>query len=147
MAELPKWTRVDRRMASNEWRNDRITEPRAFSPQSPRDPREMASRSRASKLGLRPMAKPLPNRMRSIRIDPKHVRVLMVPRLMGCLLFISLAGLVACDRGIGPFDPDEQPSQPNLDRIYPEGARAAKGPGTGGGGGPMNPAAPAGASL
>jgi len=41
---------------------------------------------------------------------------------------------MACDRGIGPFDPDEKPSLPDLDQIYPEGARAGKGPG---GTGPM----------
>lgn len=54
-----------------------------------------------------------------------------------------LIGLIAvalgCDRGIGPYDPDEQPALPNLDRIYPEGARAAKRPGSAG---PANPAAP-----
>ncbi len=62
--------------------------------------------------------------------------------LISSLVLVGAMALVAgCDRGIEPFDPDEQPAQPNLDRIYPEGARAAKGPSAGG---PMNPAAPAG---
>ncbi|MDP6980643.1 MAG: hypothetical protein QF570_18935 [Myxococcota bacterium] len=62
--------------------------------------------------------------------------------LAWCLVLVCATALVTgCDRGIGPYDPDEQASQPNLDRIYPEGARAAKGPAAAG---PMNPAAPAG---
>ncbi len=52
---------------------------------------------------------------------------------------LAVAGSFACDRGIGPYDPDEEASQPNLDRIYPDGARRAQRPGSAG---PMNPAAP-----
>lgn len=39
-------------------------------------------------------------------------------------LFLVLA-LAACDRNIEPFDPDEKPRQPDLSRIFPEGAEVA----------------------
>lgn len=44
--------------------------------------------------------------------------------------FASLA--IHCDRGIEPFDPNEEPVAPNLARIYPDGAKRAAGPMGGG---------------
>jgi hypothetical protein len=38
-----------------------------------------------------------------------------------CLLVAALA-LQGCDRNIEPFDPSEQPHQPDLSRIFPAGA-------------------------
>jgi len=40
-------------------------------------------------------------------------------------LVAALAGLAACDRNIEPFDPNEVPEQPDLSRIFPEGAEQA----------------------
>jgi hypothetical protein len=40
-------------------------------------------------------------------------------------LVAALAGLAACDRNIEPFDPNEVPEQPDLSRIFPEGADRA----------------------
>ena len=34
----------------------------------------------------------------------------------------------ACDRNVGPFDPDEEPREPDLSRIFPEGAKQAAAP-------------------
>jgi cytochrome c-type biogenesis protein CcmH len=44
--------------------------------------------------------------------------------------FIALAALVAtlstgCDRNVEAYDPDEEPSRPDLGRIFPEGAERA----------------------
>jgi cytochrome c-type biogenesis protein CcmH len=38
-----------------------------------------------------------------------------------CLLAAALA-LSGCDRNLEPFDPDEQPHEPDLSRIFPAGA-------------------------
>ena len=38
------------------------------------------------------------------------------------LLAVLLAGAAACDRNIGPYDPNEQVAQPDLSKIFPEGA-------------------------
>ncbi len=35
------------------------------------------------------------------------------------------AALLACDRRIEPFDPDEQPREPDLSKIFPRGAEIA----------------------
>jgi cytochrome c-type biogenesis protein CcmH len=35
------------------------------------------------------------------------------------LLAVVLAGAVACDRRVEPFDPDEKPEEPDLSRIFP----------------------------
>ncbi len=37
-------------------------------------------------------------------------------------LCLTLAMLAACDRNIAPFDPAEEPQQPDLSRIFPAGA-------------------------
>ncbi len=37
-------------------------------------------------------------------------------------LFAAALALQGCDRNIEPFDPDEQPHQPDLSRIFPAGA-------------------------
>lgn len=48
--------------------------------------------------------------------------------------FVSLVSLVVvgsaihCDRGIEPFDPNEDPAAPDLARIYPNGAARNAGP-------------------
>ncbi len=66
-----------------------------------------------------------------------------LPRARIVLRVIVLAWVAfvfaACDRGIEPFDPNETASQPNLDRIYPEGARQPARPESAG---MPNPAAP-----
>ena len=41
-------------------------------------------------------------------------------------LAIALASLAGCDRNVEPFDPNEQPAQPDLARIFPPGAEAAE---------------------
>lgn len=61
-------------------------------------------------------------------------------------LALLLMGVgVGCDRNIEPYDPDERVEQPDLSKIFPEGATRAEGdsgmPGAPGGGAP--PAAPA----
>ena len=44
-------------------------------------------------------------------------------------IVIALGWLAGCDRNIEPFDPNEQPEQPDLARIFPAGAeRAQEGP-------------------
>jgi hypothetical protein len=47
---------------------------------------------------------------------------------LGLALLCSLAlASLGCDRNVEPFDPDEQPSRPDLGRIFPGGAaRAAR---------------------
>ena len=43
-----------------------------------------------------------------------------------CLaLAIALACLAGCDRNVEPFDPSEEPAQPDLARIFPAGAEGA----------------------
>jgi hypothetical protein len=41
------------------------------------------------------------------------------------LLAAALAGLLSCDRNIEPFVPGEQPSEPDLSKIFPAGAERA----------------------
>jgi cytochrome c-type biogenesis protein CcmH len=50
--------------------------------------------------------------------DPGPMR--LRPILLLCL---AVAVAPACDRRIEPFDPDEQVEEPDLARIFPEGAR------------------------
>lgn len=45
-------------------------------------------------------------------------------RFAALALFLVLA-LAACDRNLEPFDPNEQPSEPDLSKIFPEGAESA----------------------
>jgi hypothetical protein len=43
-----------------------------------------------------------------------------VRRLVSIALLVLAAA--ACDRNLEPFDPDEKPSEPDLSKIFPEGA-------------------------
>ena len=38
-------------------------------------------------------------------------------------LVIALASVAGCDRNVEPFDPSEEPAQPDLARIFPAGAQ------------------------
>jgi hypothetical protein len=40
-------------------------------------------------------------------------------------LLLAIALVPACDRNLEPFDPAEQPREPDLSKIFPEGAEAA----------------------
>jgi hypothetical protein len=40
-------------------------------------------------------------------------------------LVVAIPWLAACDRNLEPFDPSEQPQQPDLARIFPAGAERA----------------------
>jgi cytochrome c-type biogenesis protein CcmH len=40
-------------------------------------------------------------------------------------VLLGLATLAACDRNLEPFDPAEEPREPDLSKIFPEGAEAA----------------------
>ena len=40
-------------------------------------------------------------------------------------LSVAAALLAGCDRNLEPFDPEEQPRQPDLSKIFPAGAEAA----------------------
>ena len=46
----------------------------------------------------------------------------MSPMLARSLFVGALALLVACDRGVAPFDPQEEPAPPDLTRIFPDRA-------------------------
>ena len=48
----------------------------------------------------------------------------MVARWLGVGMLIAVAGL-GCDRAIEPYVPGEKPEQPDLSRIFPEGAERA----------------------
>ena len=61
--------------------------------------------------------------------------------------WIALA-ILGCDRNTAPFDPNEQPSQPDLSKIFPEGAKlAAEPPGPEAGRMPGAPPPPAAAAV
>ena len=45
------------------------------------------------------------------------------PVVLSCLVLLALAG---CDRNLEPFDPDEKPREPDLSKIFPEGAESAE---------------------
>lgn len=49
-----------------------------------------------------------------------------LPRVI--LLATLSAFAIHCDRGIEPFDPNEEPALPDLARIYPDGSKRAAGP-------------------
>ncbi len=53
-------------------------------------------------------------------------------RLVSAIAFGTLAfttgAAVGCDRGVEPFDPAERPRQPDLSRIFPEGAERSARP-------------------
>ena len=44
----------------------------------------------------------------------------------GLLFALWALALAACDRNLEPFDPNEQPSEPDLSKIFPEGADSAE---------------------
>jgi cytochrome c-type biogenesis protein CcmH len=44
----------------------------------------------------------------------------------GIALLGAALALAACDRKLEPFDPNEQPRQPDLSKIFPEGAERAE---------------------
>lgn len=46
-------------------------------------------------------------------------------RIAAVLLTLALLAGAGCDRNIEPFDPDEQPREPDLSKIFPEGAEQA----------------------
>lgn len=51
----------------------------------------------------------------------------MAKRAFGAVLMLAAAlSLGGCDRNIEPFVPNEKPVQPDLSRIFPEGASSAK---------------------
>jgi hypothetical protein len=56
------------------------------------------------------------------------MRTTRVERLVA-LLIAALA--LGCDRNLEPFDPGEEPREPNLSKIFPEGAERAGRPGPG----------------
>lgn len=43
--------------------------------------------------------------------------------MLSCLVLLAFAG---CDRNIEPYDPDEKPREPDLSKIFPEGAESAE---------------------
>jgi hypothetical protein len=49
---------------------------------------------------------------------------MMSSRSLAALL-LAVAFFLACDRNLEPFDPAEQPREPDLSKIFPEGAEAA----------------------
>jgi len=54
-------------------------------------------------------------------------------RRSALLLALALLAVASCDRNLEPFDPDEQPREPDLSKIFPEGADRAQ---------PIEPALP-----
>ena len=42
------------------------------------------------------------------------------------LLACCVLAIAACDRNLEPFDPNEKPSEPDLSKIFPEGAESAE---------------------
>src|SRR5512147_143791 len=70
----------------------------------------------------------------------------MLVRWMAIGMLVAVAGL-GCDRATEPYVPGEKPEQPDLSRIFPEGAERAaekKPPPMGQGAGEAPPAAAAG---
>ena len=57
--------------------------------------------------------------------------------LIRIAILIAAFSSVACDRAIEPFDPDEEPQQPDLSRIFPAGGSEARPGGDASGGGVM----------
>jgi hypothetical protein len=47
-------------------------------------------------------------------------------RRLALLLACSLLAIAACDRNLEPFDPNEKPREPDLSKIFPEGAESAE---------------------
>jgi len=43
--------------------------------------------------------------------------------VLSCLVLLAVAG---CDRNLEPYDPDEKPREPDLSKIFPEGAESAE---------------------
>ena len=48
---------------------------------------------------------------------------LVVSALASATLVIAVSVTVGCDRAVEPFDPAEQPRQPDLSKIFPAGAK------------------------
>jgi cytochrome c-type biogenesis protein CcmH len=46
-------------------------------------------------------------------------------RIAALSLLLALLAFAGCDRNIEPFDPDEKPREPDLSKIFPEGAEQA----------------------
>jgi len=44
------------------------------------------------------------------------------------VLALCVLALTACDRNLEPYDPNEQPREPDLSKIFPEGAESAEAP-------------------
>jgi hypothetical protein len=57
----------------------------------------------------------------------ESLRRLVSALALGTLAFTTGAA-VGCDRGVEPYDPAEQPRQPDLSRIFPEGAERSARP-------------------
>jgi len=47
-------------------------------------------------------------------------------RCLAVLSFLVLLAVAGCDRNLEPFDPDEKPREPDLSKIFPEGAESAE---------------------
>jgi hypothetical protein len=47
-------------------------------------------------------------------------------QIFGALAAVAALSLAGCDRRIEPFDPNEEPKQPDLSRIFPPGAEQAE---------------------
>ena len=55
-------------------------------------------------------------------------RCALAPRLLASLSLLCVLALAACDRNLEPFDPNEKPREPDLSKIFPEGAESAEAP-------------------
>ena len=66
-------------------------------------------------------------RDREMSEDPATRRKSAAKRVrLGVVSIFAAAVLAGCDRNIEPFDPEEQPSQPDLSKIFPAGADRAE---------------------
>lgn len=54
----------------------------------------------------------------------RQTRALVTALLVAALLLAGLA--TGCDRNTEPYDPDEEPREPDLSKIFPEGAERAQ---------------------
>src|SRR5262245_26181254 len=57
----------------------------------------------------------------------RNLRFATVARVHRLVLIAPLAlAVAACDRNLEPFDPNEKPREPDLSKIFPEGAESAE---------------------
>src|SRR5262245_66566233 len=57
----------------------------------------------------------------------RNLRFATVARVHRLVLIAPLAlAVAACDRNLEPFDPNEKPREPDLSKIFPEGAEDAE---------------------